>query len=202
VEDGLAAGLREQLLAMATGTGKTRTCIGLSYRLVKAKRFRRILFLVDRTALGDQASNAFKDVKLENLQSFTEIYDVKELGDIVPDADTRLHIATIQGMVKRLLFADENTPSFPVDLYDAIVVDECHRGYILDQEMSEAEMTFRSEEDYISKYRRVLDHFDAVKIGLTATPALHTAEIFGKPVYQFECFRFSRNGIARRRSRG
>jgi type I restriction enzyme R subunit len=185
VEDGLAAGRRELLLAMATGTGKTRTCIGLTYRLVKAKRLRRILFLVDRTALGEQASNAFKDVKLENLQSFTEIYDVKELGDIVPDADTRLHIATIQGMVKRLLFADEDTPPFPVDLYDAIVVDECHRGYTLDQELSETELTFRSEEDYISKYRRVLDHFDAVKIGLTATPALHTVEIFGQPVYQY-----------------
>jgi type I restriction enzyme R subunit len=52
-------------------------------------------------------------------------------------------------------------------------VDECHRGYTLDREMSEVEMRFRDEDDYISAYRRVLDHFDAVKIGLTATPA-HT----------------------------
>jgi hypothetical protein len=43
------------LLAMATGTGKTKTCIALIYRLLKAKRVRRVLFLVDRSALGDQA---------------------------------------------------------------------------------------------------------------------------------------------------
>jgi type I restriction enzyme R subunit len=185
IEKGIADGLRELLVAMATGTGKTRTCIGLVYRLIKARRFRRVLFLVDRSALGEQTANAFKDVKLENLQSFTEIYDVKELGDITPAAETRLHIATIQGMVKRLLFPDENGPAFPVDTYDAIVVDECHRGYSLDQELTEAELTFRNEADYVSKYRRVLDHFDAVKIGLTATPALHTTEIFGRPIYQY-----------------
>jgi type I restriction enzyme R subunit len=73
----------------------------------------------------------------------------------------------------------------PVDTYDCIVVDECHRGYALDRELSEAELTFRDEADYISKYRRVLDHFDAVKIGLTATPALHTVEIFGQPIYSY-----------------
>lgn len=49
----MAQGRRELLLAMATGTGKTRTCIGIVYRLIKSKRFRRILFLVDRTALGE-----------------------------------------------------------------------------------------------------------------------------------------------------
>jgi type I restriction enzyme R subunit len=68
-----------------------------------------------------------------------------------------------------------------VDQYDCIVVDECHRGYLLDQELSETELTFRDFNDYISKYRRVLDYFDAVKIGLTATPALHTTQIFGEP---------------------
>lgn len=57
----IEAGQREMLLAMATGTGKTKTCIALIYRLLKAKRFRRILFLVDRSALGEQAANAFKD---------------------------------------------------------------------------------------------------------------------------------------------
>jgi type I restriction enzyme R subunit len=66
-----------------------------------------------------------------------------------------------------------------------MVVDECHRGYLLDRELSDAELSFRSQEDYISKYRRVLEHFDAVKIGLTATPALHTVSIFGDPVYKY-----------------
>ena len=189
VEQAVVAGRQKMLVAMATGTGKTRTAIGLIYRLVKSKRFRRILFLVDRTALAEQATNAFKDVKLENLQSFTEIYDVKELGDIVPDSDTRLQIATVQGMVKRLLYPSDEAKPLPVDQYDCIIVDECHRGYNLDQEMSDTELSFRSEADYISKYSRVIDHFDAVKIGLTATPALHTTDLFSdddrEPVYQY-----------------
>jgi len=185
VESGLAKGVRRILLAMATGTGKTRTCIALSYRLIKAKRFRRILLLVDRTSLGEQTTNAFKDVRLESLQTFPDIYDVKELGDIRPEADTRLQIATIQGMMRRLLYPSDESRPLPVDQYDCVIVDECHRGYTLDKEMSDAELTFRSEQDYISKYRRVLDHFDAVKIGLTATPALHTTEIFGKPIFEY-----------------
>jgi type I restriction enzyme R subunit len=185
VESALAEGQRRALVAMATGTGKTRTCIGLSYRLIKSRRFRRVLFLVDRSALGEQATNAFKDVRLENLQSFSDIYDVKELGDLVPESDTKLHVATIQGMIKRLLYPSNDREVPPVDRYDCIVVDECHRGFNLDRELSEAELLFRSERDYISKYSRVLDHFDAVKIGLTATPALHTTEIFGEPVYQY-----------------
>lgn len=188
VEKGLEEGKRQLLLAMATGTGKTRTCIGLCYRLLKTKRFRRVLFLVDRNALGKQTADAFKDLRLENLQTFTDIFDVKELGDIKPDRETKLHIATIQAMVKRVLGPyeegeDDNVP--PVDQYDCIVVDECHRGYLLDRELSDREFLFRDEDEYISKYRRVLDHFDAVKIGLTATPALHTREIFGPPVFSY-----------------
>ncbi len=185
VERGLQEGMRELLVAMATGTGKTRTCIGLIYRLVKAGRFRRVLFLVDRTALGEQAQDALKDVKLDAHLAFTDIYDVKELGDLAPDRDTKLQVATVQGMVKRLLFPAENAVPLPVDAYDCVIVDECHRGYSLDMELSEAELTFRDEADYVGKYRRVLDHFDAVKIGLTATPALHTVEIFGQPVYSY-----------------
>jgi type I restriction enzyme R subunit len=188
VEKGLEAGQRELLVAMATGTGKTRTCIGLCYRLLKTRRFRRVLFLVDRNALGKQTADAFKDLRLENLQTFTDIFDVKELGDLKPDRETKLQIATIQAMVKRVLGpyeqgAEADIP--PVDQYDCIVVDECHRGYLLDRELSDRELLFRDEDDYISKYRRVLDHFDAIKIGLTATPALHTKEIFGAPIFSY-----------------
>lgn len=182
VEEAVQAGHRSVMLAMATGTGKTRTLIGLIYRLLKAGRFRRVLFLVDRNALGEQALDAFKSVQLENLQSFTEIYEVKELGDLRPEPETRLHVATVQGMVKRLLYGDGR---LPVDTYDLVVVDECHRGYTLDRERSDAELLFRSERDYISKYRRVLEHFDAVRVGVTATPALHTVEIFGEPVFTY-----------------
>ncbi len=185
IETGIVEGKQDMLLAMATGTGKTRTALCLIYRLLKAGRFRRILFLVDRTALGDQAHNAFKDVRLENLQSLTEIYDVKGLGDLKPEPDTRLHVATVQGMVKRLMYPSDDADAVPVDWYDCIVVDECHRGYNLDREMSDSEIEFRSEADYISKYRRVLDHFDAVRIGLTATPALHTTDIFGPPIHEY-----------------
>ncbi len=188
VEKGLSEGKRELLVAMATGTGKTRTCIGLTYRLLKTKRFRRVLFLVDRNALGKQTSDALKDLRLENLQTFTDIFDVKELADVKPDRETKLHIATIQAMVKRVLGPHDDASEAdipPVDQYDCIVVDECHRGYLLDREMSDREMLFRDEDDYISKYRRVLDHFDAVKVGLTATPALHTREIFGAPIFSY-----------------
>jgi type I restriction enzyme R subunit len=51
--------------------------------------------------------------------------------------------------------------------------------------MSDAELSFRGQDDYISKYRRVLEYFDAVKIGLTATPALHTTDIFGDPIFRY-----------------
>ncbi|MDO9011694.1 MAG: type I restriction-modification system endonuclease [Gallionella sp.] len=181
----IKAGQREMLLAMATGTGKTKTCIALIYRLLKAKRFRRILFLVDRSALGEQAANAFKDTRMENLQTFADTFGIKELEEQAPDSDTAVHIATIQGMVQRLLYAAEDSVTPAVDQYDCIVVDECHRGYLLDRELSDTEMIFRGYEDYISKYRRVLDYFDAYKIGMTATPALHTTQIFGVPVYTY-----------------
>lgn len=173
------------LLAMATGTGKTKTCIALIYRLLKAQRFRRVLFLVDREALGEQAANAFKDTRMENLQTFADTFGIKELDEKAPDTDTMVHLATVQGMVQRVLNPAENAVQPAVDQYDCIIVDECHRGYLLDRELSETEMTFRDEKDYISKYRRVLDYFDAVKVGLTATPALHTTQIFGPPIFTY-----------------
>lgn len=183
VEAAIKAGQQELLVAMATGTGKTKTCIALVYRLLKAQRFRRILFLVDRSALGEQAADSFKDTRIENLQSFADIFGIKEIDEARPEADTMVHLATVQGMVKRALNSENG--GIPIDAYDCIVVDECHRGYLLDREMSQAESDFRDQSDYISMYRRVLDHFDAVKIGLTATPALHTTEIFGKPVFVY-----------------
>lgn len=185
VEGGIAEGRREMLLAMATGTGKTKTCIALIYRLLSAQRFRRVLFLVDRSALGEQAANAFKDTRMENLQAFADIFGIKELEDAAPDDDTAVHLATVQGMVRRVLYPAQDQAPPPVDQYDCIVVDECHRGYLLDRELSDTELGFRDFDDYVSKYRRVLDYFDAVKVGLTATPALHTTQIFGEPIYTY-----------------
>jgi len=185
VEAAIGQGQREMLLAMATGTGKTKTCIALIYRLLKTQRFRRALFLVDRSALGEQAANAFKDTRMESLQTFADVFGIKELDDQRPDSDTALHVATVQGLVQRVLYPSEGNSPPPVDQYDCIVVDECHRGYLLDRELSDTELGFRSFDDYISKYRRVLDYFDAVKIGLTATPALQTTQIFGIPIYNY-----------------
>lgn len=183
VEAAIAEGRREILLAMATGTGKTKTCIALVYRLLKARRFRRVLFLVDRNALGEQAGDAFKDTRMENLQTFADTFGLLEVGSGEPENATAVQIATVQSLVRRVLDPEGVAP--PVDTYDCIVVDECHRGYLLDRELSEHELAFRSFEDYISKYRRVLDHFAAIKIGLTATPALHTVRIFGAPVFAY-----------------
>lgn len=185
VEEGVVRGERRMLVAMATGTGKTRTAIGLVYRLLKTKRFRRILFLVDRTSLGEQTSDAFNTTRIEGLQTFAQIFDIKGLDDIKPDPETKLHIATVQGMVKRIMYPNDPSDTPNVGAYDCVVIDECHRGYGLDRELSDSELRFRDLRDYISKYRRVIDHFDAVKIGLTATPALHTKEIFGAPIARY-----------------
>jgi len=167
---------------MATGTGKTRTIIGLIYRLLKAERFRRILFLVDRTALGDQAIDAFNEAPLEQGQPLSKIYNIAELGDMAHEAETRVQVATVQAMVKRI-FGSDNPPA--LDAFDCIIVDEAHRGYTLDQDMTEGELALRDPAQYLSSYRPVLDYFDAVKVGLTATPARHTTEIFGRPVYTY-----------------
>lgn len=173
------------LLAMATGTGKTRTVLGMIYRFLSAKRFKRILYLVDRTALGDQTMDTFKEVKLEDLKTLNQLYDIKDLGEKEFEKDTRVHIATVQSLVKRILY-NETDVSIGVSDYDCIIVDEAHRGYILDKEMGEDEALYRNQDDFRSKYRAVIDYFDAVKIALTATPALHTTEIFGKPVYSYD----------------
>lgn len=182
VEKSLGEGKRECLLAMATGTGKTKTCIAMLYRLLKTRRFRRVLFLVDRTSLGEQAADSFKDTRVESLHTFADSFGLKEIDDPTADTETAVHIATVQGMSARLLGNEpEKVPA--VDDYDCIIVDECHRGYLLDRELSDTEFSFRDQQDYISKYRKVIEHFDAVKIGMTATPALHTTQIFGEPVY-------------------
>jgi len=182
-EEALKAGQRRLLIAMATGTGKTRTAIALMYRLIKSKKCRRILFLVDRNSLGKQTEDALKDTKIEGY-SFSDIYDVKSIGDISPEVATKVHIATVQGMVRRLFYSnEEKIPS--VGQYDFIIVDEAHRGYTSDREMSEDELLFRDQNDYVSQYRRVLDYFDAACLGLTATPALHTTQIFGMPIFKY-----------------
>ncbi len=183
-EQAIMDGKNTALLAMATGTGKTRTVLGMIYRFLKTGRFKRILFLVDRTALGEQALDVFKEVKLEDLMPLADIYNIKGLEDKEIERETRIQVATVQGMVKRILYNDGDTMP-AVNDYDLIIIDEAHRGYLLDKEMGDTELLYRDQRDYQSKYRSVIEYFDAVKIALTATPALQTTEIFGQPVFKY-----------------
>lgn len=183
-EQAIMGGKNTALLAMATGTGKTRTVLGMIYRFLKTGRFKRILFLVDRTALGEQALDVFKEVKLEDLMPLADIYNIKGLEDKEIERETRIQVATVQGMIKRILYNDGDTMP-AVNDYDLIIIDEAHRGYLLDKEMGDTELLYRDQRDYQSKYRSVIEYFDAVKIALTATPALQTTEIFGQPVFKY-----------------
>lgn len=183
-EKAVIDGKQTVLLSMATGTGKTRTILGMIYRFIKSDRFKRVLFLVDRTALGEQAQDVFKEVKIEELMTLDSIYNIKGLDEKEIDKETKIHVSTVQSLVKRILYPEGETMPSVTD-YDLIIVDEAHRGYILDKEMSESEMLYRNQDEYISKYRTVIEYFDAVKVALTATPALHTTEIFGKPVFNY-----------------
>lgn len=184
-ERAIAGGARSVLLALATGTGKTRLTLAMIYRFLKTGRFRRILFLVDRNVLGSQAEDTFREVKLAELQTLTQIYNIQGIGDDAPLArETSLQIATVQSLVRRILYREEG-PAPAVSDFDLVIIDEAHRGYILDKDMTDDELLYRDQRDYLSKYRSVVDYFDAVKIALTATPALHTTQIFGAPVFTY-----------------
>lgn len=190
VERAIAQGRERTLLAMATGTGKTRLATGLMYRLLKSKRFDRLLFLVDRSSLGTQAFKAFEAEVIEQGQTLAQIYTIADLG-VDGDTNVDVQVATVQSLVHRLFNTDS---PLPIDFYDCIIIDEAHRGYNLDKEMTEGEETIRDEAQYLSTYKRVLEYFDATLIGLTATPALHTTEIFGKPVFTYSFTRAVEEG--------
>lgn len=182
VEKAIIDGKKSALITMATGTGKTRTVLGFIYRLLKTKRYRRILFLVDRTSLGTQAMDTFKEVKIEDLKTLNQIYNINGLDEKLIDKETKIHIATVQAMVKRIMYNEEETNVPSVGDYDCVIVDEAHRGYTLDKEMTDSEVEWRDNRDFLSKYKKVIEYFDAFKVALTATPALHTTMIFGEPV--------------------
>src|SRR6266536_623843 len=115
VEGALGAGRRSMLLAMATGTGKTKLAIALLYRLLATKRFRRICFVVDRSALGDQAAGEFSTTKIVSGKAFADIFGLKRLQDLIPESETKVHICTIQGLVKRVLYAADSSEAPPID---------------------------------------------------------------------------------------
>lgn len=215
VEQAIRDRKRQMLVAMATGTGKTFTTVNQAYRLMKAGLARRILFLVDRRALAAQAVNAFASFEPEPGLKFDKIYEVYsqrfrredlEEGEafdpkVMPAAylldpqsiHSFLYICTIQRMAinlfgRQAMFAqgddeaedDADLLDIPIHAFDVIVADECHRGY------TSAE---------VSVWRQTLEHFDAIKIGLTATPAAHTKAYFKDVVYRYEYERAVREGF-------
>ena len=134
---------REALLVMATGSGKTRTVIALVDQLMKRGWAKRVLFLADRVALVNQAVSAFKT----HLPSVTTINLVDEK---VPDG--RVFVSTYPTMMGLINATDaDGVRRFGPGYFDLIVIDEAHRSVY-------------------AKYKAIFDWFDAMLIGLTATP--------------------------------
>ena len=193
------------MVAMATGTGKTFMAVNLIYRLMKAGAAKRVLFLVDRRALAAQVVRAFSSFETEQGLKFDKTYEVYsqrfQKGDLdeneafdtnlIPESyltDPKLehsfvYVSTIQRMTINLLgkasvfsccdeSVDEDAKQLdiPIHAFDLIIADECHRGYSAQE---------------ISVWRKTLDHFDAIKVGLTATPAAHTSAYFKDIVFKY-----------------
>ena len=194
LEVSLARGDRRALIQMATGGGKTFTACNFIYRLIKYAGARRVLFLVDRKTLGEQARGEFEDFKAPDEQRpFTELYNVQHMHSNKLDGVSKVCISTIQRLYAMLQnkeldpeleeqagfmqegFRHEPPPveyqsRLPIETFDFIVTDECHRSIY-------------------SLWRQVLEYFDATIIGLTATPSLQTIGFFNRNLvmeYNFE----------------
>lgn len=202
IEESICQGKKTMLLAMATGTGKTFTIISSIYRLLRSGYAKRILFLVDRRALAAQAvsaMSAFETLDGLKLDREYEIYSQRFRRDdidedihfdpkILPEEyltnphenHTYIYVSTIQRMSINLLGKDAISDfeydvdaeklDIPNNTFDVIIADECHRGYSAKE---------------TGRWKYVLDYFDAVKIGLTATPAAHTIAMFKNKVFTY-----------------
>ena len=215
IEQAIRDRKRQMLVAMATGTGKTYTMVNQIFRLMESGVAKRILFLVDRRALAAQAVKAFasfeaqpglkfdKAYEVYSQRFFREDFEAEEKFDpkVLPSSyllepkpgHAFVYVCTIQRMTINLfgrnaVFGGDDEPidddaeqlEIPIHAFDLIVADECHRGY------SAAEQ---------SVWRKTLDHFDAIKIGLTATPAAHTMAYFREIVYRYDYTRAVREGF-------
>lgn len=160
----VAQGQKRLLLVMATGTGKTYTTFQIIYRLWKAKKVKRILFLVDRNILVDQ----------------TLVNDFKPFGSVMTKIKNRKIDPAYEvylGLYQALTGPDEEDKIFKAvkkDFFDLIVIDECHRG--------------SAKED--SAWREILEYFEgAIQLGLTATPkeTKYASNItyFGESIYTY-----------------
>lgn len=184
LEKSLAASRPRALIQMATGSGKTHAAVSSAYRLIKFANVKRVLFLVDRRNLGRQTHSEFQAYTTsDNGRKFTELYNVQHLSSNFIDEPNKVCITTLQRLYAMLkgetdyepdaeaasAFENETedaapqsvtyNPEIPIDTFDIIIVDECHRSIY-------------------GKWRHVLEYFDAFIIGLTATPYKQTIGFF------------------------
>jgi type I restriction enzyme R subunit len=190
LEKSLAENRPRALIQMATGSGKTYTAVNFCYRLIKYGQAKRILFLVDRNNLGKQTLNEFQQFRSPSTgYKFTEEYEVQHLKGKTISPSSKVCITTIQRLYAMLankelddeaeegsLFETDTSlvkepmavaynPSIPIETFDVIVIDECHRSIY-------------------NLWRQVLDYFDAFLIGLTATPTKQTIGFFQENLVQ------------------
>ena len=180
------------LIQMATGAGKTYTAATFVYRLLKHADAKRILFLVDTKNLGEQAEQEFMTYQPnDDNRKFTELYNVQRLSSSYIASDSQVCISTIQRLYsilkgeeldeslendnpnestwmeqqlgKKQAVPVEYTPKAPIEQFDFIVIDECHRSIY-------------------NLWKQVLEYFDAFLIGLTATPDKRTFGFFNENV--------------------
>lgn len=180
------------LIQMATGAGKTFTAATFVYRLLKYANAKRVLFLVDTKNLGEQAEQEFQIYQPnDDNRKFTELYNVQLLKSSYIAPDSQVAISTIQRLYSILKGEEleesaeydnpnestwlekqakenkavpvEYTPNVPIEEFDFIVIDECHRSIY-------------------NLWKQVLDYFDAFLIGLTATPDKRTFGFFNENV--------------------
>jgi type I restriction enzyme R subunit len=171
------------LIQMATGSGKTFTAITFIYRLLKYAKAKRVLFLVDTKNLGEQAEQEFMAfVPNDDNRKFTELYSVQRLKSSYIATDSQVCISTIQRLYAILKGTEldeqaeeenpnerkyqpkeippiEYDPKMPIEFFDFIVIDECHRSIY-------------------NLWKQVLEYYDAFEIGLTATPDKRTIGYF------------------------
>ncbi len=187
LEESFRRNQSKALVQMATGSGKTFTAITAIYRLLTYAKAKRVLFLVDTKNLGEQAEQEFMAyVPNDDNRKFSELYGVHRLKSSFIPTDNQVYISTIQRLYailkgeeldekaeetnpgetrweKRQPMPVVYNPKLPVEFFDFIVIDECHRSIY-------------------NLWKQVLDYFDASLIGLTATPDNRTFGFFNQNV--------------------
>jgi type I restriction enzyme R subunit len=141
----LEKGNKKALINMATGTGKTRVAMAIVDALIRANYIRNVLFVVDRISLGRQAYNTFDNFLRGEPKTL-----LNEMGDF--EMDKRIYVSTVQTLKREDKEKGFKLQSFTPGFFDLIIFDEAHRSYY-DPE------------------RLLFKYFDAIQIGLTATPS-------------------------------